>query len=1288
MVFSHRNGNDGWRWVQKDFLKEKLRVRERYWHPISTEGSRIRKQQVRADEPMDCIFPDGLAWRMYLPLIIYLVDLMEEQHKKADLQPEEHQSKRRNCQWVLLESVTDWMDHRSMSLTTSGNGIEMPPETPIPHERAKIQKLTQQRSNTVKVFMDLSVREGDGSDGSEDEWDLMQYEDMSVCDRSQNSLFRAGRLFHQFCTNLPINNNNSSRFFILSGDEKFVQRFPEEDGIQSILMKDLLEKLQKENLWLTKEKLDHANKLAIQCEEEYKIRNNPTRTLNNRFSVADTGVEEYWTEDRIQEGLRNNTLVKGRLNVTKDNIKEAVVLSGTAGGDSSSLFINQARGYFNRAFHQDLVVVQKLPKDEWTCPVGRRRLVHVQSDENDNSNVNNSLSDTSPPVPSGRVVAIAKEIRRNFVATMVDTPMNDETICLVVPMDVRIPKIRIKTNGWRRFLGQRLWVQVSDWEVGSNYPSGRCAEILGPIGDLETEITCLLKENQIELDPFSAAAQACLPLEGHKWKISPHEIAQRKDLRSSRHIFSVDPNGCQDIDDTFHAHRLPNGDIEVGVHIADVDYFVPHDSALDKEAQKRATTFYLVDRRFDMLPRVLSSDLCSLHGNVDRLAVSTIWTMSSDFKTVKSFWYGRTVIHNCQAMTYEQAHNIIHSKPPDDPSKPSPPPLTAGYPVSQSNIQFLKKDLSLLTHLARKLRKDREDIGGAVDLSSGDTGNELKFSLDENHNPVKVTPKKQLEIHQTVAELMIMANSWVAKTIFERFPTCALLRIHQSVDESRFDDLKEILSAGNVSFDGSSNLRLANSLKDAEQSSKSNSAVNSLFKSLATRAMSEAQYVSTGKIGGEEGLSHYGLGLEKYTHFTSPIRRYADIVVHRQLLLTLTTKKSKSPTRPPPGFDRITLDSLPGSKTISIIRGEGIADKSAIGDSNSSVQSSESETGRGTEPQTERATILNEGVTDMYSNQKVATICQTLNQQNRMAKLSSFECQGLFLSLYFRDHVEVTHAVVTNLRSNGFWAYIPKFDFRAPVYLSDINGVVQMDPGLFKLEASSGLEPTTGFASSQSTRRFLSGTCTLIDSSDDEHLEVNLRETAKKYQVRVLDVVTVNIFCDEWNAKSRVPHPRIHLVSDSSEKIVSSPKKLADTSHTKANANDEAESHKISKKSLLMKIVPLLSIYEEIENLVTPTNLDVEFRSPKTTPVEPSSKDSMIGRRIFGDFVNPDTRSAQQEASIQQASAAALERRNQAMASRAKQNEYDTTRRIESDVTSRMQRLAASRRNTKRGKNR
>lgn len=149
-------------------------------------------------------------------------------------------------------------------------------------------------------------------------------------------------------------------------------------------------------------------------------------------------------------------------------------------------------------------------------------------------------------------------------------------------------------------------------------------------------------------------------------------------------------------------------------------------------------------------------DLCSLHGEVDRLAVSVIWTLSRDLETVKSVWYGRTVIHNWQAMTYDQAHNILHDLKPDEPGKVRPPPLTAGYPVDLQKVPQLKEDLIILRDLGRKLKKRREDVGGAVDLSSGDLGGELKFTLDENGNPQAVTAKKELEIHNTIAEMMIM----------------------------------------------------------------------------------------------------------------------------------------------------------------------------------------------------------------------------------------------------------------------------------------------------------------------------------------------------------------------------------------------------------------------------------------------------------------------------------------------------------------------------------------------------
>ena len=185
-------------------------------------------------------------------------------------------------------------------------------------------------------------------------------------------------------------------------------------------------------------------------------------------------------------------------------------------------------------------------------------------------------------------------------------------------------------------------------------------------------------------------------------------------------------------------------------------------------------------------------------------------------------------------MTYDQADRILHDLPPDEPGAALPPPLTAGSPVDSTNTGWLKHDLAILTNLARFFRRDREENGGAVDLSSGDQGSELKFTLDANNIPTKAVPKKQKEIHHTIAELMILANTWVAKKIFEKSPDRALLRIHRTAEESRFEDLKEVLQAGKISFDGRSNMSLAQSLKGAEEATKSN-ALMSLFRSFATR---------------------------------------------------------------------------------------------------------------------------------------------------------------------------------------------------------------------------------------------------------------------------------------------------------------------------------------------------------------------------------------------------------------------------------------------------------------------
>jgi len=668
-------------------------------------------------------------------------------------------------------------------------------------------------------------------------------------------------------------------------------------------------------------------------------------------------------------------------------------------------------------------------------------------------------------------------------------------------------------------------------------------------------------------------------------------------------------------------------------------------SELDKEAARRATTFYLVDRRFDMLPSILSSDLCSLHGKKDRLAVSLIWVLSADLKVVKSTWYGRTVIHNIQAMTYDQAHNILHDQEPDDPSK-LPPPLTAGEPVDRSILPQLKEDLAILTHLSRKLRKDREDIGGAVDLSTGDRGSELKFVLDNNGVPTKATPKKEMEIHQTIAELMIMANGFVGKKIYEHYPQSSLLRIHRSVEAERFGELAALLHAGGFKFDGKNNSALAETLRNVRNAKNYNSTVGALFQTLATRAMSEAQYICTGVRNEDDGsLGHYGLGIELYTHFTSPIRRFCDVVVHRLLLATLNN------------MDKDT--AVDDCKSTSIL----LEATSDVCPSNSNP----------------------------YSANEVSIICERLNKQNRKAKQSSMECQRLFLSLFFKTNVDIVPAVVLSLRQNGMIVYVPKYDMKGPLYLSDRDGNLQIDPSILGISTESGLPASSGFADVSGYRMFPNGECILHHNSSEvkqeSELIVKVPGCKKEVKFKQLDVCSIQISCNISEMVARIPSPRFHLVAE--KYLMTTPSK-----HKQINSADIQQHrntlHSIKNDESIKAQLPIhdterkyQSIFQIIDDIEVSPRLDDTplrlntIKYPTSTGDNNTCTYKIPGRLLFGGFNNMDTISVAQEANI-----TALRYRNDSSAGNI--DGYNNSRRLEREVTTRMQRLAADKRNSKR----
>lgn len=375
----------------------------------------------------------------------------------------------------------------------------------------------------------------------------------------------------------------------------------------------------------------------------------------------------------------------------------------------------------------------------------------------------------------------------------------------------------------------------------------------------------MLEEWEVPYRPFSNAILSCLPSEGETWVIpekgnDPKGIWKgREDLRDEI-VCSIDPPGCQDIDDALHAKRLPNGNIQAGVHIADVSHFVLPDNPMDAEAASRGTTVYLVDKRIDMLPHLLGTNLCSLRPYVERLAFSVIWELNENADIV-DVRFTKSVIASKEAFTYEAAQ-----KRKDDKSK----------------TDTLTEGIRLLNRLAIQLKAKRM-AAGALNLASP----EVKIHMESSEStgpvdaPVDVETKELFETNSLVEEFMLLANISVAERIYKQFPQTAVLRRHAPPPKTNFEVLQDVLQKRrDMTLDVSTSGALAASLDECVDPSFPS--FNTLVRIMATRCMLSAEYFCSGSIPASQ-FSHYGLASPIYTHFTSPIRRYADVLVHRQL---------------------------------------------------------------------------------------------------------------------------------------------------------------------------------------------------------------------------------------------------------------------------------------------------------------------------------------------------------------------------------------------------------------------
>ncbi|XP_006920303.1 DIS3-like exonuclease 1 isoform X2 [Pteropus alecto] len=678
------------------------------------------------------------------------------------------------------------------------------------------------------------------------------------------SIYNAAVWYYHHCQDrMPI--------VMVTEDEEAVQQYGSEtEGVFVISFKNYLD-----SFWPD---LKAAHELCDSILQSRRERENESQESHRRE------YPEHLPLEVLEAGIKSGRYIQGILNVNKHRaqIEAFVRLQGASSKDSglfSDILIHGMKAR-NRSIHGDMVVVELLPKNEWK---GRTAAL-CENDSDDKA----SGESPSEPMPTGRVVGILQKNWRDYVVTFpskeeVQSQGKNAQKILVTPWDYRIPKIRISTQQAEALQDFRVVVRIDSWESTSVYPNGHFVRVLGKIGDLEGEIATILVENSISVAPFSEAQMCEMPVNTpeNPWKVSPEEERERKDLRKTHLVFSIDPKGCEDVDDTLSVRTLSNGDLELGVHIADVTHFVAPNSYIDIEARTRATTYYLADRRYDMLPSILSADLCSLLGGIDRYAVSVMWELDKTTYEIKKVWYGRTIIRSSYKLFYEAAQelldgnfNIIDDIPEfrdlDEKSR-------------QAKLEDLVWAIGKLTDIARHVRAKR-DRCGALELE----GVEVRVQLDEKKNIQDLIPKQPLEVHETVAEFMILANHWVAKKIWESFPHQALLRQHPPPHQEFFSELRECAKAKGFFIDTRSNKTLADSLDNAND--PSDPIVNRLLRSMAAQAMSNALYFSTGSCA-EEEFHHYGLALDKYTHFTSPIRRYSDIIVHRLLMAAISKDK-------------------------------------------------------------------------------------------------------------------------------------------------------------------------------------------------------------------------------------------------------------------------------------------------------------------------------------------------------------------------------------------------------------
>jgi ribonuclease R/exosome complex exonuclease DIS3/RRP44 len=421
--------------------------------------------------------------------------------------------------------------------------------------------------------------------------------------------------------------------------------------------------------------------------------------------------------------------------------------------------------------------------------------------------------------------------------------------------------------------GDKVLVKITDWPDNSKNPFGKIKKVLGKPGDHNTEIHSILLEYDLPYE-FTAEVEndaSTLPIE-----ITKEEISKRRDMRKTT-TFTIDPKDAKDFDDALSFEKLENGNYEIGIHIADVSHYVEEDTILDEEAYARATSVYLVDRVVPMLPEVLSNNVCSLRAHEEKLTFSAVFEINPKAEIINQ-WFGRTVIYSDARFAYEEAQHLIEN--PDSYTIPEDISLTGkSYKVASE----IKEATLTLDRLAKILRKKRLQQG-AITFDRV----EVRFNLDENAVPTGVYFKESKDANKLIEEFMLLANKKVAEFIGSEKgrPTndTFIYRIHDEPNIDKLTALQGIIGKFGYKINTENKQKISESLNKLLNDVKGKGESN-MIETLAIRSMSKAVYTT-------ENIGHYGLAFDYYSHFTSPIRRYPDVMTHRLLQHYLDGGKS------------------------------------------------------------------------------------------------------------------------------------------------------------------------------------------------------------------------------------------------------------------------------------------------------------------------------------------------------------------------------------------------------------